>query len=181
MFNQSTYNLDCAIPRTGYKVVFGDGIPGGSKGLALVLMEDHDWELPHANVEELERSIAAGNHELVLVDLRPGQVVYRVVCIEPINITHRRVSLVGFVMASSYIYLYIYARLLNLDTLRRQRKSEEPAVSNDAEVGGCADGDARVVVWRVFDRVGIVPLGAELEHRGHCLCCERSWSAGGRR
>lgn len=63
----------------------------------------------------------------------------------------------------------INARLLNLDTLRRQRKSKEPAVSNDAEVGSCPDGDARVVIWRVLDRVGIVPLGAELEHRGHCL------------
>jgi hypothetical protein len=44
-----------------------------------------------------------------------------------------------------------------LDALRRQRKSKEPAVSNDAEVGGCADGNARVVVWRVFYRIGIVP------------------------
>lgn len=74
---------------------------------------------------------------------------------------------------SSLCYFFkgacINARLLNLDTLRRQRKGEEPAVSNDAEVGGCADGNARVVIWRVFDRVGIVPLGAELEHRGHCL------------
>jgi hypothetical protein len=118
MYSQSTYNLDRAIPRTGYKVVFGDGVPGRSKGLALMLMKHHDWELPHANVEELERSIAAGNHELVLIDLGPGQVVYRVVCIEPLEIIHRRVSTVTLVMAS----LYIYTRLLNLNALRRQRK-----------------------------------------------------------
>lgn len=84
MFVSITYNLDCAVPRTGDKVVLGDGIPGGSKSFALMLMEDHDWELPHADIEELERSIAASNHELVLVDLGPGQVIYRIVCIEPI-------------------------------------------------------------------------------------------------
>lgn len=123
MNSQSTYNLDRAIPRTGYKVVFGDGVPGRSKGLALMLMEHHDWELPHANVEELERSIAAGNHELVLVDLGPGQVVYRIVCIEPIITMRRCVSLGKFspdIMES----LCIDARLLDLDALRRQRKSE---------------------------------------------------------
>lgn len=47
-----------------------------------MLMEDHDGKLLHANVKELERSIAASNHELVLVNLGPGKVVYRIVCIE---------------------------------------------------------------------------------------------------
>lgn len=131
-----------------------------------MLVEDHDWELPQANVEELERSIAASNHELVLVDLRPGQVVYRIVCIEP---AYSPPSVSAKFPLLFFTAACINARLLNLDTLRRQRKGEEPAVSNDAEVGGCADGNARVVIWRVFDRVGIVPLGAELEHRGHCL------------
>lgn len=123
MYSQPTYNLDRAIPRTGYKVVFGDGVPGCSKGLALMLMKHHDWELSHANVEELERSIAAGNHELILIDLGPGQVVYRVVCIEPINTMRRCVSL-GKFSPDTMASLCINARLLNLNALRRQRKSE---------------------------------------------------------
>lgn len=64
--------------------------------------------------------------------------------------------------------VYINTRFLNLDALRRQRQGKESAVSDDAKVGGCPDGNTRVVVRRVFDRIGIEPLGAELEHGGHC-------------
>lgn len=64
--------------------------------------------------------------------------------------------------------VYINTRFLNLDALRRQRQGEEPAVSDDAKVSGCPDGDTRVVIRRVFDRIGIESLGAELEHGSHC-------------
>lgn len=64
-----THNLDGPVPRAGDEGVLGDGVPGRGKGFAVVLVEDHDGELAHANVEELERSVAAGHHELVLVDL----------------------------------------------------------------------------------------------------------------
>lgn len=48
-----------------------------------MLMEEHDGKLLHANVEELKGSVAASNHELVLVEFGPGQVIYRIVGIEP--------------------------------------------------------------------------------------------------
>lgn len=53
-------------------------------------------------------------------------------------------------------------RLFYLDALRREPERVEASVSDDAEVGGRGDGDARVIVRRVLDRVGIEPLGAKL-------------------
>lgn len=47
-----------------------------------MLMEDHYGKLLCANVEELEGAIAASNHELVLVDLGPGQIIDCIVRIE---------------------------------------------------------------------------------------------------
>lgn len=47
-----------------------------------MLMEDHDGKFLRPNVEELEGAVTACNNELVLVDLGPGQVIYRIVGIE---------------------------------------------------------------------------------------------------
>lgn len=49
-----------------------------------MLVEVHDWELVDAEVEELERPIAASRDELILIDLGPGQVVERIVGVEPV-------------------------------------------------------------------------------------------------
>ena len=45
---------------------------------------------------------------------------------------------------------------------RRQSQDVEPAVADQAEVGGRRDGQARVEEWRVFDGIAIEALGAEL-------------------
>jgi hypothetical protein len=48
-----------------------------------MFMKVHNWKIIHAQVEELQRPITASDNQLVLVDLGPGQVVKRIVCIEP--------------------------------------------------------------------------------------------------
>lgn len=58
-------------------------------------------------------------------------------------------------------------RLFYLDALRREAERIEASVSDDAKVGGRRNGDARIIVRRVLDRVGVEPLGAKLEHGGH--------------
>jgi hypothetical protein len=128
-----------------------------------VLVKVHDGELIYAEVEELERAIATGDDELVLVDLGPGEVIEGIVGIEPGGAHASATGHVGGGMETWGGPL----RLLDLDALRGQAKGEEASVADDAKVGRGGDGDARVVVGRVLDGVGIVALGAELEHRSH--------------
>ncbi len=52
-------------------------------------------------------------------------------------------------------------RLFYLNTLRAQAQAKEPAIADDAVVGGRRDGNARVVVGGVFDGVGVEARGAE--------------------
>jgi hypothetical protein len=48
-----------------------------------VLAEVHDGEIAgRSQVEQLERAITASNHQLVLVDLGPGQIVEGIVGVE---------------------------------------------------------------------------------------------------
>lgn len=53
-------------------------------------------------------------------------------------------------------------RLFYLDTLSREAERVQPSVADDAKVGGRGDGDARVVIRRVLDGIGVEPLGAKL-------------------
>ena len=39
---RDTHNLDSAVPRARYEIVFGDWVPGHGKGLAVVLAENAD-------------------------------------------------------------------------------------------------------------------------------------------
>ena len=80
-----TYDLDGAVPGARGKGVLGDGAPGDGEGLALVLVEVHDGELGgDADIVHLDRPVAARDQQLVLVDLGPGEVVLRIVGIEPV-------------------------------------------------------------------------------------------------
>ena len=47
-----------------------------------MLVKVHDGKIIDSQVKELERPIAAGNNQLVLVDLGPGQVIERIVRVE---------------------------------------------------------------------------------------------------
>lgn len=43
----------------------------------------HNWKVIHTQVEQFQRPITTSGNQLVLVDLGPGQVVERIVRIEP--------------------------------------------------------------------------------------------------
>lgn len=120
-------------------------------------MEVHDGEVVDAEVEQLDRAIAAGYDQLVLVDLRPCQVVQSVVGVET---SGRSVSAHGRLLVVTWICI----RFLDLDALRRQAQRKEAAIAHDAEVGGACDGDPRVVVGRVLDSIRVEALSAELKH-----------------
>lgn len=81
-FLGEAHQLDCAVPRAGEERIFRDGAPCHGKRLSLVFMKVHDGKVPHAEVEELDRAIATCHDELVLIDLGPGEVILRVVCVE---------------------------------------------------------------------------------------------------
>ena len=49
-----------------------------------MLVEVHEREVRHTGVEQLDGAIAASHHKLVLVGLRPGDVVLRVVGVKPV-------------------------------------------------------------------------------------------------
>lgn len=70
-----TCKFNGTVPGAGNKGVFGDGIPADGKGLALVLVEVHDREVVHAQIEELDGAISTGYYYLVLVYLGPGEVI----------------------------------------------------------------------------------------------------------
>lgn len=57
-----------------------------------MFVEVHDGEVLDAEVEELDGAIAAGDDELVFVDLGPGEVILRVVCVESIFLVMGYVS-----------------------------------------------------------------------------------------
>lgn len=135
-----THNLDRAVPGARRKRVLGHGAPIDRKDLALVLVQVCDGKLVDSQVKELDGAVAARDHQLVLVDLRPGQVVLGVVC---------------------------QKLLLSYDALRRQPQHEELAVADDAKVCRRRHGHARVVVRRVLHRVRVEARRAELEHRRH--------------
>lgn len=77
-----TDELDCAVPRAGNEGILGDGAPAHRKGLPLVFVKIHDREVVDAQVEQLQRAVSASSNQLVLIDLRPGQVVQRIVRVE---------------------------------------------------------------------------------------------------
>lgn len=165
------YNFDCAVPRTRDKGVFGDWIPTDGKRLALVFVKVHDGEFVDAEVIELERAIAARDNELILVDFGPGEIVKRVVCVKAASdvvlAEPMRCCANGARQHGGRGERPKHIRLFYLDALRRERERIEAPVADDAKVGGRGDGDARVVVGRVLDRVGVEPWGAKLEHGGH--------------
>lgn len=78
----TAHNLDGAVPRAGGKGVFRDGTPRHGECLALVFVEVHDGEVGHVGVVQLDRAIAAGREQLVLVDLGPGEVILGIVGVE---------------------------------------------------------------------------------------------------
>lgn len=82
MRESCAYNLYCAVPRARGKRVFGDGAPGHGKGLTLVLVKVHDGEVGDVCVVQLDGAIAAGHQQLVLVELRPREIILGVVCVE---------------------------------------------------------------------------------------------------
>jgi hypothetical protein len=77
-----TDELDCAIPGAGYEGVFGHRTPAHRKGFPLVLVKVHNRELVDTEIEQLQRAVAAGSQELVLIDLRPGEIVKRIISVE---------------------------------------------------------------------------------------------------
>lgn len=100
-----------------------------------MLVEVHDGEIGHGEVEELDGAVAGGDDELVLVDLGPGEVVESVVGVEG---------------------------LFDDDALGAEAQAEEAAVADETIVGRRRDGEARVVVGRVLYGVGVEARRAEL-------------------
>jgi hypothetical protein len=89
-----TYNLHCAVPGAGYKCVLCDRVPSHGEGLAFVLVETHYREVLCPQIEQLKRTIAASNNQLVLIDLGPCQVVKRIVRIEAIGRRFQSVNVI---------------------------------------------------------------------------------------
>lgn len=76
-------DLDRAVPRTGEKGVFGYEVPVHREHFAGVFLPRLHGKLGEGNVKELDRAIAAGGEDLVLVRFRPGAVEERILGIEP--------------------------------------------------------------------------------------------------
>jgi hypothetical protein len=136
-------NLDGPVPRARHKRVLGDGTPRHGVRLALVLVKAHDGErAADGDVKQLDGAVAARDDELVLVDLGPGHVVERVVCVKG-----------G----------------LGLDAALAEPQRVHAPVADDAKVCAGRDGEPRVDVGRELDGVGVVPARDKLEHRrgGH--------------
>lgn len=100
----------------------------------------HDWVRVNAHVEELDGAIAACHQHLTLIDLGPSQVVQGIVGVKS---------------------------LLDLNASGCQSQGKQTAIADDAKVGSRGDGDAVVIVGRVFHGIRVEALGAELEHRSH--------------
>ena len=151
----ATHDLHSAVPGAGAETVFCDEIPVHGVDLTLVLLPRLHGELVEADVEELHRAVAARRHELVLVQLRPRQIVQRVLRFKPTSC--QRAVLLGVFPIEHIPFLCDYA-------LRRQPQDVKPAVPNEAEVGGRGDSDARVEERGVLDSIAAKALGPELEH-----------------
>ena len=151
----ASYNLDGSIPRARQEAILCNRVPAHGKGLALVLAKVHDRKVAGGQVEQLQRAVAASDHELVLVDLGPGEVVEGIVGVEC---------------------------LLDLDAGGAKAEHEEATITDDSVVSGGRDSKARVVVRRVLDGIRVEARGAEFEHGRHgwlsvCLSvCLVGWS-----
>jgi len=89
------HELDSPIPRAREERVLGDRVPGNRKSFALVLVEVHDGKVVDSHIEEFNGAITTCHGELVLVDFGPGQVVQRIVRIEPTMSPVRQLSWSG--------------------------------------------------------------------------------------
>lgn len=76
-------NFYCAVPRARAECVFGDKVPVYGEYFTLVLVPRGYWEFVHPNVEKLDGAISRGYCELVFMRFRPGDVVERVLGVEP--------------------------------------------------------------------------------------------------
>ncbi len=132
---EETHQLDRSVPRARNKGVFCDGTPADRVHFPLVLVEVHDRELVDGQVEQLDGPIATGHEELVLVDLRPGEIILGVVSVEA----------AGTLLAGKKTWL---ARggsnlpLPQLDAGSRQFQDVRPAIAHDAIVCRCSHGHA---------------------------------------
>lgn len=127
-----------------------------------MLVKVHDGEVGDVGVVQLDGAIAAGHQQLVLVELRPGEIILGVVCVESF------LGDVSFGSLSAILYASIRApdlRPLDLYTLGPQSQAEQAPVPHDAVVCGGCDCDARVKVGRVLDGVGVEAGRPELQHR----------------
>lgn len=163
------YNLYGSVPGTGDECILGDRIPVHSERLSLVLVKIHNREVIHTQIKQLERSISAGNDQLVLIDLRPSEIVKRIIRIEAVTtVSSSILQLLRKTTSNS-----IDVRFLNLDALRRQPQSKNTPIAHNAKVGRRRNGDARIVVRRVLDCIRIEALSTELKHGSHGVKEER--------
>ena len=90
-------------------------------------MEVHDREVIHAEVEQLEGAVTTCYHELILVDLRPSQIVKRIICVEAMRPQD--------VSTLSYPGTRQALRLFNLHALCGKTERKNPAIADNTKVG----------------------------------------------
>ena len=128
------------------------------KDLPLVLLPRPHRKLIQSDIEELDGAIARRHDHLVLVRLGPGEIVERVLSLEPATPSADS-SHVNLRMRSA-------APFLNHDPIGRQSQDVKPSVPDEPKISRCGDCETGVEEWRVFDGVAIEALSAKLEHTG---------------
>lgn len=137
----------------------------------IVLLPGLDGEFVQADVEELYRTIAGRDEDLVLVRLRPGEVEEGVLGIEPgvpDVFSHHGLSSIGDSIWTGAIALLPF---FGNDALGRQAQYVEAAIAHEAEIRCRGYGDARIEEGGVFDGVAIETLSAVFEHLKQSILC----------
>lgn len=151
------HNLDGSVPGGRTESGLVDEVPVHRKHLARVLLPRGDRQVGEGGVKQLDGAVARGHGELILVQLREGDVVERVLRVKP---------------ALPLSACPCVSRppepknppFLSHDPGRGQRQDVQSAITDEPEIRRGGAGYAGVVEGRVFDGVAVVAFGAVVEH-----------------
>lgn len=77
------YNFNSPIPRTRAENIFRDQVPMHGINLLLMLLPRLDGKLIKSYIKKFDGPITSGDHDLILVDFRPGDIVECILRVEP--------------------------------------------------------------------------------------------------